>query len=71
MGDSGRLAYNNTGKKNNGTTLDHMLKSWQLKCPWPNVEALSGSGWYAREWLVGIKAFIKANEKFRTPDGDG
>eukprot|EP00972_Heterocapsa_arctica_P068492 10119485-Heterocapsa_arctica.AAC.2 len=29
------------------------------------------SGWTPTEWLVGIKAFIKANDKFMIPDGNG
>ena len=44
MGDSGCLAYNNTGKKAKGTTLRQMLKGSQLRCPWPNVDVLTGSG---------------------------
>eukprot|EP00972_Heterocapsa_arctica_P034155 5027869-Heterocapsa_arctica.AAC.1 len=32
---------------------------------------ICGSGWTATVWLVGIRAFIKENDKFMTADGNG
>eukprot|EP00972_Heterocapsa_arctica_P008558 1248048-Heterocapsa_arctica.AAC.1 len=72
MSDSGALAYNGTGAKSKGTTLQAMLcKGEQLAHPWSTAEMICGSGWTAKDWLVGIKAFIKENDKFKTPHGNG
>eukprot|EP00972_Heterocapsa_arctica_P101217 14920624-Heterocapsa_arctica.AAC.1 len=48
-----------------------LCKGDQLAHPWSQAEMLCGSGWTAADFLIAAKAFVKENEKFKTPDGNG
>eukprot|EP00972_Heterocapsa_arctica_P014134 2082313-Heterocapsa_arctica.AAC.1 len=48
-----------------------LVDGTQLAHPWAFATMHCGSGWTAADFLTALQSYVKVNEKFKTPDGNG
>eukprot|EP00972_Heterocapsa_arctica_P028866 4247406-Heterocapsa_arctica.AAC.1 len=51
--------------------LINMTEGAQLNHAWAHATMQCGSGWQAADFLTVLQAYVEANARYKTPDGDG